>query len=52
MCFTFERRHGRAGVERTPIEDMPCIGVVEGELEFLDMISRYIMRMVSWNSIP
>ena len=39
MCFTLERRQGRAGVERTPIEDMPCIGVVEGELELLCMIS-------------
>ena len=40
MCFTLERRQGRAGVERTPIEDMPCIGVVEGELELLRMVSQ------------
>lgn len=40
MCFTFERRQGRAGVERMPVEDMPCIGVVDGELELLIVISK------------
>lgn len=29
ICLTLARRQGRAGAERTPIEDMACIGVVE-----------------------
>lgn len=29
MCFTLLRRQGRAGAERTPMEEMACMGVVE-----------------------